>query len=86
MAMKESMDLEELCQGLPEEFKIFLEYSKSLEFEEKPEYLKVRRMFKELFFRCGFEFDHIYDWLLIPMVAFSLLILKSQPTKKRRMT
>jgi len=37
-----------------------------LRFDEKPDYSYLRRFFKELFLREGFEFDYIYDWILIP--------------------
>ena len=31
-------NLDELCKGLPEEFKKFIKYSREWEFEQKPDY------------------------------------------------
>lgn len=53
---------------LIEEFAKYLEYCRKLRFDEKPDYVFLRRMFKELFIREGYEFDYVYDWILIPMV------------------
>jgi len=63
---KVNTPLEELCSGMPREFISFFEYCSKLRFDEKPDYSYLRRFFKELFLREGFEFDYIYDWILIP--------------------
>jgi len=63
---KVNTPLEELCSGMPREFIWFFEYCNKLRFDEKPDYSYLRRSFKELFLREGFEFDYIYDWILIP--------------------
>ena len=38
LAIKESIPLKELCSGCPEEFCEFIQYSKNLQFDEKPDY------------------------------------------------
>lgn len=53
--------LEDLCKGFPEEFAIYLNYCKSLKFEERPDYAYLRRLFKDLFVREGFEYDYLFD-------------------------
>jgi hypothetical protein len=53
-----------LCKGFPEEFATFFNYSRKLKFEEKPDYAYLRKLFKDLFFRMGYEYDYIYDWII----------------------
>jgi len=49
-----------------------LNYCRTLKFEDKPDYSYLRKMFKELFMREGFELDYMYDWALQnPVKAFS---------------
>jgi len=59
-----STPVEILCKGLPIEFSTYLNYCRSLRFEDKPDYLYLRKMFKELFYRENYEWDYIYDWCL----------------------
>jgi serine/threonine protein kinase len=59
---KLSTSLNELCEGLPNEFSIYIQYCRNLRFEEKPDYSFLRRIFKELFNRENFVNDSIYDW------------------------
>ena len=56
---------EGLCQRVPVEILNFLNYTRSLKFEEKPDYLHLKKMFKELFFRENFQYDNIYDWTIL---------------------
>ena len=44
------------------EFAIYLNYVRSLRFEDKPDYMYLRKMFRDLFIREGFEWDYMYDW------------------------
>ena len=37
-----------LCEGLPAEFEVFLNYSRSLDFKQKPDYQYVRGLFSHL--------------------------------------
>lgn len=45
---KESMPLSELCQGCPEEFQQFLQYCRTLHFEERPDYSWLVSLFRSL--------------------------------------
>ena len=40
-------------------------YCRSLRFDDKPDYSFVRRMFRDLFYREGFETDFVFDWTSI---------------------
>lgn len=57
--------IEELCQGLPEEFAQYCSYCRMLKFEDQPEYSYLRSLFKNLFKSKGFEWDHQYDWVSV---------------------
>lgn len=59
-----STPVEILCKGLPIEFSTYLNYCRSLRFEDKPDYLYLRKMFKDLFYREGYEWDYVFDWCL----------------------
>jgi len=67
MQKKVETPLNVLCSDMPEEFQKLIEYARGLKFEEKPDYQYLKRIFKELFIRKGFEYDYVYDWLLIPL-------------------
>ena len=55
--IKMTMESSKLCEGLPEEFKEYIELVKNLEFEEEPEYNKYINMFNELYKKKGFAKD-----------------------------
>jgi len=64
MEKKMTTPVEILCKGLPIEFSTYLNYCRTLKFEDKPDYSYLRKMFKELFIREGCELDYMYDWTL----------------------
>ena len=59
---KVSTSIEALCKGYSEEFTTYLDYCHKLNFDEKPDYGLLRKLFKDLYIRKGFECDFIYDW------------------------
>jgi casein kinase 1 len=63
--VKQNTPIEALCKGYPPEFATYLQYCRSLRFEEKPDYSYLRRLFRDLFYREGFEPDFVYDWTLL---------------------
>lgn len=62
--VKANTRIENLCKGNPQEFAIYLNYCRNLKFDEKPDYGFLRKLFKDLFFLKGYEYDYLYDWLL----------------------
>jgi hypothetical protein len=60
--------VEQLCEGLPEEFIHYCSYCRSLRFEDKPDYSYLRSIFKNLFKSQQYEYDYNYDWMGIPGV------------------
>lgn len=47
-----------------EEFKILLNYTRNLQFEEEPDYKYIRSLLEEVFNRYSFEYDFNFDWSL----------------------
>ena len=43
--LKKKRDLINLCKSLPSEFAVYLRYTRSLEFNEKPDYAYLRSLF-----------------------------------------
>ena len=40
----------------------YMTYCRNLGFDEAPNYAYLRRLFRDLYNKCQFEFDFIYDW------------------------
>jgi casein kinase I family protein HRR25 len=57
-----------LCRGLHQEFVIYLNYVRSLRFDDKPDYSYLRKLFRDLFVREGFQYDYVFDWTIRKMV------------------
>jgi hypothetical protein len=45
-----------------------LNYTRSLKFEEKPDYLWIKRLFKDLFDKYDYKYDLIFEWGLVATV------------------
>jgi len=56
--------IESYCKTLPDEFSIFLNYSRSLLFDEKPDYVFLKKLFEDLFNREHYVKDYAYDWTI----------------------
>jgi len=61
---KVTSSIDELCKGFPEEFAQYMHYCRQLKFEDRPDYVYLRKLFKDLFYRMGFEYDYIFDWMI----------------------
>ncbi|KAF7813862.1 casein kinase 1-like protein 3 [Senna tora] len=71
---KVSTPIEVLCKSHPVEFASYFHYCHSLTFDQRPDYGFLKRLFRDLFAREGFEFDYVFDWT----------ILKYQQAQKNR--
>lgn len=58
---KEKITEEELCEKLPKEFMIFLKYVRNLDFDEKPHYTALKKMFMKLYESKEYG-DHDFDF------------------------
>jgi len=65
MEKKMSTPVEVLCKHFPCEFVTYLNYCRSLRFEDRPDYAYLRRLLKDLFFRENFQFDFVFDWTIL---------------------
>ena len=54
-----------LCSSFPEEFSTFLSYSRTLRFEDKPDYAYIRQLFRDLFIREGYQYGHPFAGCVI---------------------
>lgn len=54
--------LEVLCDGLPQEFPIYLNYVRNLKHLEMPDHAKVREFFRCLAVAMDIEYDGKFDW------------------------
>ncbi|CAK8564029.1 unnamed protein product [Lathyrus sativus] len=62
---KVSTPIEALCQDYPTEFASYFHYCRALRFDDKPDYTYLRRIFRDLFIREGFQFDYVFDWTIL---------------------
>ena len=44
------------------EFATYLNFCRSLRFDDKPDYSYLRQLFRNLFHREGYTYDYIFDW------------------------
>ncbi|XP_073273514.1 casein kinase 1-like protein 10 isoform X1 [Primulina huaijiensis] len=57
--------IEMLCKSYPSEFISYFHYCRSLRFEDKPDYSYLKRLFRDLFIREGYQFDYVFDWTIL---------------------
>lgn len=62
---KVSTSIEALCRGYPTEFASYFHCCRSLRFDDKPDYASLKRLFRDLFIREGFQFDYVFDWTIL---------------------
>src|SRR5947208_14940908 len=70
MEKKMTTPTELLCRTFPNEFAIYLNYTRSLRFDDKPDYSYLRKLFRDLFVREGFQYDYVFDWTIFKYVNF----------------
>jgi hypothetical protein len=69
MEKKMTTSTELLCRGFPNEFSIYLNYTRSLRFDDKPDYSYLRKLFRDLFVREGYVYDYVFDWTVFKLVS-----------------
>uniref|UniRef100_A0A182QQP7 non-specific serine/threonine protein kinase n=1 Tax=Anopheles farauti TaxID=69004 RepID=A0A182QQP7_9DIPT len=62
---KMSTPVEVLCQSFPAEFSMYLCYCRGLRFDEEPDYMYLRQLFRILFRTLNFHYDYNFDWTLL---------------------
>ncbi|CAN8267739.1 unnamed protein product [Cochlearia groenlandica] len=78
--------VEVLCKSFPPEFTSYFLYVKSLRFEDKPDYPYLKRLFRDLFIREGYQFDYVFDWTVLkyPQVGSISSSSSSRPRSSLR--
>jgi casein kinase 1 alpha len=66
---KLSTPIEILCKGFPAEFAMYLNYCRGLRFEEVPDYMYLRQLFRILFRTLNHQYDYTFDWTLLKQKA-----------------
>jgi hypothetical protein len=59
---KIDISTKDLCEYLPKEMEIILDYAKNLEYTENPDYEMLRGCFNSMIRKEHSKFDYIYDW------------------------
>uniref|UniRef100_A0A0G4IFZ2 Casein kinase I n=1 Tax=Chromera velia CCMP2878 TaxID=1169474 RepID=A0A0G4IFZ2_9ALVE len=62
MEKKMSTPVDVLCKGFPVEFTTYMNYTRALRFEDRPDYNYLRGLFKAVMKREGLEDDGDFDW------------------------
>ena len=89
MEKKMTTPTEVLCRGFPNEFAIYLNYTRSLRFDDKPDYSYLRKIFRDLFVREGFQYDYVFDWTVYKYQKNAQAIAQAQqkdPEKEQEAT
>lgn len=55
---KMSTSVEVLCKGFPPEFVTYFQVCRTLRFEDKPDYSYMRKLFRDLFIKEGYQYDY----------------------------
>ena len=61
-AMKMSIPIEVLCYGCPFEFYQYINYCRSLAYDQDPFYGRLKGMFFQLMANQRITYDYIFDW------------------------
>ncbi|XP_020096108.1 casein kinase 1-like isoform X2 [Ananas comosus] len=72
--------VEVLCKSYPSEFISYFHYCRSLRFEDKPDYAYLKRLFRDLFIREGYQFDYVFDWTILKYPQIGSSTKLQQPT------
>jgi len=60
-----------IFQGFPAEFAMYLNYTRGLRFEESPDYMYLRQLFRILFRTLNHQYDYTFDWTMLKQKAAS---------------
>jgi hypothetical protein len=60
---KISITLDNLCQGLPDDFKTFIQYARELKFEDRPDYNYLKNLIRKMCENNQLVFNYNkFDW------------------------
>mmetsp|Transcript_72658 Transcript_72658/g.151671 ORF Transcript_72658/g.151671 Transcript_72658/m.151671 type:complete len:322 (-) Transcript_72658:185-1150(-) len=62
MEKKLSIPLEVMCKDCPIQVVQYLRACREIPFTSRPDYVHLRRLLRDAFNKCGFEYDLMFDW------------------------
>ncbi len=63
--------------SLSGEFGTYLNFCRSLKFEDKPDYAYLRQLFRSLFHKLGYTYDYVFDWNTTRIVREPSVVVNS---------
>ena len=54
-----------MFQTFPNEFLTYIRYCRNLKFDEAPDYMYLRKLFRIPFRALNFQYDYVYDWTVL---------------------
>ena len=60
---------------------MYLKYCKNMKFEEAPDYMYLRQLFRILFRTLNYQYDYIFDWTLLKQKAATQAAALNNPSK-----
>lgn len=66
---KSATTVDTLCKGFPAEFSMYLNYCRGLRFDEAPDYMYLRQLFRILFRTLNYQYDYVFDWTMLKQRA-----------------
>jgi hypothetical protein len=67
-------------QGFPAEFAMYLNYCRGLRFEEAPDYMYLRQLFRILFRTLNHQYDYTFDWTMLKQKAATAALSSTTAT------
>lgn len=68
-------------QGFPAEFSMYLNFCRGLRFEEGPDYMYLRQLFRILFRTLNHQYDYTFDWTMLKQKAAAVTGAESGSTQ-----
>ena len=65
MKTKMQTGLDSLCKDFPNEVQKFLDYTRDLMFDEKPDYNFLHKLLKDICDKNNIQIDNVFDWNII---------------------
>ena len=85
MEKKLATPAEILCKGYPNEMVNFINYSRNLKFEDKPDYTYLKNLLKSAMKENNLDMDFVYDWSKKSQNKIETKESSSEPKKKSLM-
>jgi casein kinase 1 alpha len=67
-----------MLQGYPAEFAMYLNYCRGLRFEEVPDYMYLRQLFRILFRTLNHQYDYTFDWTMLKQKTAASMAANTQ--------